>query len=86
MHSSSIDLNESMALNQVPAHSQVPTMNRFQRKLLKRSQNIRTSANGQVDNTTIAELLARRWRENRPYFTLNGEPREARLQSSWHAR
>jgi hypothetical protein len=86
MHSFSIDLNESMARNQVTARSEVPTMNRFQHKLLKRSQNIRTSANGQVDNTTIAELLARRWRENRPYFTLNGEPREARLQPSRQAR
>jgi hypothetical protein len=86
MHSFSIDLNESMALNQVPASSQVPIMNRFQRKLLRRSQNIRTSANGQVDNTTIPELLARHWRENRPYFTLNGEPWEARRQASWQAR
>jgi hypothetical protein len=38
-------------------------MNRFQRQLLKRGQNIRTNANGQADNTTLAELLARRWRE-----------------------
>jgi hypothetical protein len=74
MHSFSIDLNESKPLNQVPASSQVPMMNRFQRKLLKRSQNIRTSANGQVGNTTTAELLARRWRENtrrsRPWMML----------------
>jgi hypothetical protein len=76
MHSFSIDLNESMALNQVAARCQGPHMNRFQRKLLKRSQNIRTSANGQADNTTFAELLARRWRESRPYFTLDGETRE----------
>jgi hypothetical protein len=48
---------------------QGPKMNRFQRKLLNRSQNIRTSANGQADNSTIAELLARRWTETRPYFT-----------------
>jgi hypothetical protein len=51
------------------ARCQGPKMNRFQRKILNRSQNIRTSANGQADNSTIAELLARRWTETRPYFT-----------------
>lgn len=85
MHSFSIDLNESKYSTRSPSY-QVPMMNQFQRKLLKRSQNIRTSANGQVDNATTAELLARRWRESRPYFTPNGEPREDRLQTSWQAR
>jgi hypothetical protein len=34
-------------------------------------------------HTALAELISRRWQEDRPYFTLNGIARGAWLEGSW---
>jgi hypothetical protein len=39
--------------------------------------------NGDAAITAVAELLARRWKEDRPYFTLHGITREVGLRSWW---
>jgi hypothetical protein len=44
------------------------------------------SGNGQVGNTALAELLARRWKEGRPYFTRDEQTRGVGLQASWLPR
>lgn len=44
------------------------------------------SGNGQVGNTALAELLVRRWKEDRPYFTLDEHTRGVGLQASWLPR
>ena len=31
-----------------------------------------SSTSGQIDHTVLAELVLRRWKEVRPYYTLNG--------------
>jgi len=49
------------------------------------SQVIDMKGNGQAGITTVAELLARRWKENRPYFTLDGNARVG-LHSWWLRR
>jgi hypothetical protein len=36
-----------------------------------------------VDHTGAAELISRRWQEDRPYFMLNGRARGAWLEGSW---
>jgi hypothetical protein len=38
---------------------------------------------GQVGTTAVAELLARRWNEDRPYFILDEDARGVRLQARW---
>jgi hypothetical protein len=35
------------------------------------------------DHTALAELISRRWQEDRPYFTLNRRARGAWLEGSW---
>ena len=40
--------------------------------------------NGQLDHACNAELLARRWTQDRPYFTAIGTVWRGRLQASWH--
>jgi hypothetical protein len=35
------------------------------------------------DRTLLAKLIARRWKQDRPYFTLNERSREAWLEASW---
>jgi hypothetical protein len=35
------------------------------------------------DHTAVAELIARRWQEDRPYFTLNRKARGAWLEGAW---
>ena len=35
------------------------------------------------DHTALAELISRRWQEDRPYFTLNRKARGAWLEGSW---
>jgi hypothetical protein len=42
--------------------------------------------NGQADIAAVAALLARHWKENRPYFTLQGIARGAGLNSWWVRR
>ena len=42
-----------------------------------------SSANLRFDHTVLAQLIARRWKQERPYFTLNERPRGAWLQASW---
>ncbi len=42
--------------------------------------------NGQADITTVAELHARRWRENRSHFMLHGTSRGVGLPSWWLRR
>ena len=34
-------------------------------------------------HTALAELISRRWQEDRPYFTLNRKARGAWLEGSW---
>jgi hypothetical protein len=41
------------------------------------------SASPHIDHTLLAELIARRWKQNRPHFTLNERSRGAWLQASW---
>jgi hypothetical protein len=38
---------------------------------------------GQLDHRHAAELLARRWTEDRPYFTAIGTVWRAGIQASW---
>jgi predicted component of type VI protein secretion system len=35
------------------------------------------------DHTTLAQLISRRWQEDRPYFTPNKKARGAWLEGSW---
>ena len=35
------------------------------------------------DHTALAELISRRWQEDKPYFTLNRKARGASLEGSW---
>ena len=35
------------------------------------------------DHTALAELISRRWQEDKPYFTLNRKARGAWLEGSW---
>jgi hypothetical protein len=35
------------------------------------------------DHTAVAELISRRWQEDRPYFTLNRKARGVWLEGSW---
>ncbi len=45
-----------------------------------------SSTSGQINHTVLAELASRRWKEARPYYTLNGTAREVRLEASWRRR
>jgi hypothetical protein len=40
-------------------------------------------ASANFGHTVLAEAISSRWREDRPFFTLNTEARGARLQASW---
>ena len=42
--------------------------------------------NGHADITAVAALLARRWKEDRPYFTVHGITRNTGLSSWWLRR
>ena len=35
------------------------------------------------DHSVLAELIARRWKQDRSYFTLNERSRRAQLEASW---
>jgi hypothetical protein len=35
------------------------------------------------DRAVLAEVVSRRWQEERPYFALNREARGSRLKGSW---
>ena len=35
------------------------------------------------DQSVLAELIARRWKQDRSYFTLNERSRGAQLEASW---
>lgn len=35
------------------------------------------------DHSVLAELIARRWKHDRPYFTLNERGQGAWLEASW---
>jgi hypothetical protein len=43
-----------------------------------------SDTSGQLDHARVAELLARRWTEDRPYFTAIGTVWRGKLQASWH--
>lgn len=45
-----------------------------------------SSASAQPDPSVLVELLARRWREGRPYFTLRERIEGAGLQAWWQRR
>jgi len=42
--------------------------------------------NGQLGSTAVAELLAKRWTEDRPFFTINESPRGSALHAWWLRR
>jgi hypothetical protein len=42
--------------------------------------------NGHPGSTALAELLAKRWTEDRPFFTLNENPRRGALHAWWLRR
>ena len=44
------------------------------------------STSGQIDSTVSAELVSRRWKEARPYYTLNRTAREVWLEASLRRR
>ena len=44
------------------------------------------STSGQIDHTVSAELVSRRWKEARPYYTLNRTAREVWLEASLRRR
>jgi hypothetical protein len=46
-------------------------------------QEINMQGNGHAEITAVAELLARRWKEDRPYFTLHGITPEVGLHPWW---
>jgi len=60
-------------------------MSRYRKRDIS-SQEIDMQGNGQAGITAVAELLARRWKEDRPYFTLHGITREVGLRSWWLRR
>jgi hypothetical protein len=41
---------------------------------------------GHADITAVAALLAKRWKEDRPYFTLHGITQDIALSSWWVRR
>lgn len=45
----------------------------------------RAAGNGHADFdlSVLAELITRRWKQDRPYFTLNERTPEAWLEASW---
>ncbi len=45
-----------------------------------------SSTSGQIDHTVSAELVSRRWKDARPYYTLNGTAREVWLEASLRRR
>jgi hypothetical protein len=61
-------------------------MNRYQQMCVISSQKIQMSGTGQAGNTALAELLVRRWKEDRPYFMLDEHTRGVWLQASWLPR
>jgi|HubBroStandDraft_1064217.scaffolds.fasta_scaffold173278_2 hypothetical protein len=40
-------------------------------------------ASANFDHTVLAEVISRRWREDRLFFTLNRGAHGARLEASW---
>jgi hypothetical protein len=40
-------------------------------------------ASASFDHTVLAEVISSRWKEGRPFFTVNKEARGARLEGSW---
>jgi hypothetical protein len=42
--------------------------------------------NGHLGSTAVAELHAKRWTEDRPFFTLNEKPRRGALHAWWLRR
>ena len=45
-----------------------------------------SSTRGQIDHTVSAELVSQRWKDARPYYTLNGTAREVWLEASLRRR
>jgi hypothetical protein len=60
-------------------------MSRYRKRHIT-SQEIDMQGNRQAGITAAAELLARRWKEDRPYFTLQGISRGVGLHSWWLRR
>jgi hypothetical protein len=60
-------------------------MSRYRKRHIP-SQEIDMQGNGEVGITAVAELLARRWKEDRPYFMLHAITREVGLHSWWLRR
>jgi hypothetical protein len=52
---------------------------------MKESLERRAAGNGHAgfDHSVLAELIARRWKQDRPYFTLIEPTRGAWLEASW---
>lgn len=45
-----------------------------------------SSTRGQIDHTVSTELGSQRWKDARPYYTLNGTAREVWLEASLRRR
>ena len=60
-----------------------PALNRFQRKCIISNQAMISGDDAQPDNAAIAELVARRWQEDRRKPTLHMRNRGAGLRASW---
>ena len=59
-------------------------LNPFQRQCISSTQEMTTEDDhGQPDSTVIAELVARRWQEDRRYPALHATNRGAGLEASW---
>jgi hypothetical protein len=46
-------------------------------------QRAAVNRHAEFDHSALAELIARRWKQDRSYFTLNEKSRGAPLKASW---
>jgi hypothetical protein len=58
-------------------------LNRFQRNCIVSTQEMITPADGLPGNTAIAQLVARRWQEERRHAAFHATNRGAGLHASW---
>jgi hypothetical protein len=63
--------------------SESSALNRFQHECVISGQEMSRGDNALPDNELIAELVARRWKEEQRYLSLHATNRGAGLQASW---
>jgi hypothetical protein len=58
-------------------------LNRFQRNCIVSTQEMITGGDGQPGNLPVAQLVARRWQEERRHAAFHATNRGAGLHASW---